>query len=61
MQPYFLQNFHKLYETINKDELNDDDIAQFEKLVRTYNINKNNFLSIYIIVCVIKNQLFLLA
>ena len=29
MQPYFLQNFHKLYETINKDELNDDEIAQF--------------------------------
>ena len=44
MQSYFLQNFHKLYETINKEELNDDEIAHFEKLVRTYNINKNNFL-----------------
>ena len=41
MQSYFLQNFHKLYETINKEELTDDEIAHFEKLVRTYNINKN--------------------
>ena len=53
MQSYFLQNFHKLYETINKEELTDDEIAHFEKLVRTYNINKNNFL--YKLYGVIKN------